>query len=90
MKVLGRKAHLIDFEEKLRCCTAKCEAKPSRENMKELDFSQADCNKQLDYCTLLDGLLYVLELTGYEKGDKNNKYFFNFEKFKKSFVRKSY
>lgn len=45
VKVLGRKAHLIDFEEKLRCCTAKCEAKPSRENMKELDFPQADCNK---------------------------------------------
>ena len=88
MKARSRKANLIDLEGKLRCCTAKCDAEPSIENIKELECLQADYDKLYDYIT--QGAIIRSRVNWYEKGEKNNKYFLNLEKSnkKKSCVRK--
>ena len=86
-KAHSRKAKVKDLEEKLQNCTKNCEDDPSKENVQELECLQAEYDDLYDYIT--QGAIIRSRANWYEKGEKNNKYFFNLEKSnkKKSCVR---
>ena len=86
-KAHSRKAKVKDLEEKLQNCTKNCEDDPSKENIQELECLQAEYDDLYDYIT--QGAIIRSRANWYEKGEKNNKYFFNLKKSnkKKSCVR---
>ena len=77
-KAHSRKAKVKDLEEKLQNCTKNCEDDPSKENVQELECLQAEYDDLYDYIT--QGAIIRSRANWYEKGEKNNKYFFNLEK----------
>ena len=80
IKARSRRANLIEVEGKLRCCKEKCDTEPSIQNFEELERTQANYDELYDYVT--KRAIIRSRATWYEKGEKNNKYFFEPRKIK--------
>ena len=74
------RAKLNKLEEKLQNCTNKCDNDPSRQNVEDLECLQAEYDQLYDYIT--QGAIVRSRATWYEKGEKNNNYFFESGKIK--------
>ena len=79
-KARNQRAKLNELEEKLQNCTKKCDNDPSRQNVEDLECLQAEYDQLYDYIT--QGAIVRSRATWYEKGEKNNNYFFESGKIK--------
>ena len=86
VRARNRRAKVNELEEKLQNCTKKCDNDPSRQNVEDLECVQAEYDQLYDYIT--QGAIVRSRATWYEKGEKNNKYFLNLEKFAENFKKR--
>ena len=76
-----RREKLLDLEQKIKECTAKCDEQPSQENFSDLEILQTEYDSQYDY--IAQGAIIRSRVNWYEYGEKSNKYFLNLENSKK-------
>ena len=67
-KAQSRKAKVKELEEKLENCTKNCENDPSKENVEELEFLQAEYDDLDDY--IAQGAIVRSRANWYAKGEK--------------------
>ena len=87
-KARNRREKLSALEEKIKECTVKCGEYPSPENLNDLEILQTEYDRQYEY--IAQGAIIRSRASGYEYGEKSNKYFLNLENYKKksSCIRK--
>ena len=78
-KARERRAKLQKVEDNLNECTEKCDNDPNSGNLEELECLQTEYDQLYDY--IIQAAI-IRSRTWYEMGD--NKYFFEFRKFKQN------
>ena len=70
-KVRIRREKLLDLQQKIKECTAKCDAQPSQENLSDLEILKTEYDSQYDY--IAQGGIIRSRVNWYEYGEKSNK-----------------